>query len=527
MVNYFLSGYGLVAGHLKQEDVHEVIEEIRDYLDEYPEDPDIILAIDSLYTTLNDRDAAQAFLSESTTGLEYPTCMLRRARHYLAQGDTETGRDLLKQIILWDDREDLTRELTILLAHGLLDERGAFISFWQDLLERNDLNDIATNDNFLEYPQDFSLLDHLPYIERGIGLTLLMKYGVRPELELEAYALIASLASYLEDLVGMITLTAFQEGVITVYGTLPHAAAICAGARALAEEIYDQTGMITNEKIIPQAEDHIDTIQQCEQSIKILDILTDVLLLHGEYEGELLQVLRNTANGNDDKIITILSLFSPEELKETGLDLRKTLIRDNPDNLLFQGRTDQGRYQETFSYAARRHEVIVKPDLLKEAEADRLFEEGKMEEAAQLLCSLWDRDRFENQLNTVFFRSIRTGRGDDLIDLIPILETKDVPDKVYLLKGLKQLQNHNIKGAVSLIEKAGNAGLPAGYAMLGAAIGMNQAGYPKRSVGICEKLLKKSDVSPEEVYPVLIKAYRLLGKEKEAVATEKSMSEYL
>lgn len=45
-------------------------------------------------------------------------------------------------------------------------------------------------------------------------------------------------------------------------------------------------------------------------------------------------------------------------------------------------------------------------------------------------------------------------------------------------------------GALPLFEKAGREGLPAGYAMLEVAMGMNQARYPKRAAGIGEKLLK-------------------------------------
>jgi hypothetical protein len=41
------------------------------------------------------------------------------------------------------------------------------------------------------------------------------------------------------------------------------------------------------------------------------------------------------------------------------------------------------------------------------------------------------------------------------------------------------------------------------------------AGYPKRVVGLREKMLKTS-LPPEEIYPLLIRAYRELGRESEA-----------
>jgi hypothetical protein len=125
----------------------------------------------------------------------------------------------------------------------------------------------------------------------------------------------------------------------------------------------------------------------------------------------------------------------------------------------------------------------------------------------------------------IFTHAIRQGLVEGLFRFFPAFEEKGVKDKVYYLKGIMRLLNRDVKGGLSLIDKAVHEGFPEGYAMLGAAIIMNKTGFPKRSIGICKKLLKKSQVPPKEVYPFLTEAYRLLGKEKEASITETKMRE--
>jgi hypothetical protein len=114
---------------------------------------------------------------------------------------------------------------------------------------------------------------------------------------------------------------------------LPHAVAICTGARTVSEEILDKPGVITSDILRQAAEEALDTLMQSERKMKVLIILTDALLLQEEYEEDLIQVLRNAAGENDDCIITMIALFQIDELKETGSELIEALIRAHPDNL--------------------------------------------------------------------------------------------------------------------------------------------------------------------------------------------------
>ena len=529
MMNYFLSGYDLTSGYLEREDCLTAIDEITDHLDEHPGDIKLVLALDSLNSALGDRNAATTLLSGSTGGSDHPICMLRRARHHLAQGEKEIGEDLLRQIIR-DEDEDIVQKLCIFLAHGLLDNREESVRSWNTLLEEYDLRDVEYDNNFIVYPDDCTLLGDLPYTENILGIALLRKYDLLPGLEHEAYALILSLEWYLNELVGIITHTGHEEGIIMVFAVLPHAVAICTGARTITGEILDKPGVITSDSLRKAADEALDTLQQSEQKMKVLKILTDVLLLHEEYEEELIQVLRDAAGGNDDCIITMIALFQIDELKEKGSELIEALIRAHPDNLILQKRKfkillHEGKYQEALDYGESLPEGILHPDDLTELRADILMQEGKEEEATVLLFSLINEDRMSDKIDTIFTHAIRQGRVEDLIRFLPAFEKEGVKDKVYYMKGIERLLNRDAKGGLSLIEKAVRAGFPEAYAMLGVAIIMNKTGFQKRSAGLCERILKKSKVPPKEVYPVLIEAYRLLGKEKEAAIAETKMRE--
>jgi predicted Zn-dependent protease len=97
---------------------------------------------------------------------------------------------------------------------------------------------------------------------------------------------------------------------------------------------------------------------------------------------------------------------------------------------------------------------------------------------------------------------------------------KKMNEIVYLLEGYQHLMQKDLKPGLNLIERSIQAGLYEPIAMVLLARFLNKAGYPKRTIGICEKLLKKSFLKATEVYPILVEAYRMQGKEKEAAAVE-------
>jgi len=97
-------------------------------------------------------------------------------------------------------------------------------------------------------------------------------------------------------------------------------------------------------------------------------------------------------------------------------------------------------------------------------------------------------------------------------------------DGVYLLRTYERLKKKNVKGGIALIDRAVSVGYPEEKAMILSAAILNQAGFPKRVVGICEKLLKKQALPPDEIIPVLAVAYRLQGREKEAAEVEQILA---
>ena len=97
-------------------------------------------------------------------------------------------------------------------------------------------------------------------------------------------------------------------------------------------------------------------------------------------------------------------------------------------------------------------------------------------------------------------------------------------DGVYLLRVYERLMKKDIKGGLALVDRAVAVGYPEEKAMILSAAFLNRAGYPKRAVGICEKLLKKQALPPDEIIPVLAVLYRLQGREIEAAELENTLA---
>jgi hypothetical protein len=78
-----------------------------------------------------------------------------------------------------------------------------------------------------------------------------------------------------------------------------------------------------------------------------------------------------------------------------------------------------------------------------------------------------------------------------------------------------------VKRGLELIEQAKGAGLSEDAALVFTARFLLLSGFPKRVVGLSEKMLKHK-IPAQHVYPLLIQAYRNLGREGEAKAAEEA-----
>lgn len=123
-------------------------------------------------------------------------------------------------------------------------------------------------------------------------------------------------------------------------------------------------------------------------------------------------------------------------------------------------------------------------------------------------------------IDILFDLAIRAGKLDDLATLYPIMEELENRDGVLLIRAYDRFMKKDMKDGLALVNRAVSAGYPPEKAMLLTAAYLNLAGFPKRAVGIGEKLLKNQALSPHEIIPVLSAAYRLQGREKEAEELE-------
>jgi hypothetical protein len=100
------------------------------------------------------------------------------------------------------------------------------------------------------------------------------------------------------------------------------------------------------------------------------------------------------------------------------------------------------------------------------------------------------------------------------------MEEGENHDGFYLIRAYERLMNKDVKGCLTLFDRAVSVGYPEDKAMILSAAYMNKVGLSKRAVGICEKLLKKHALPPDDIIPVLAAAYRIQGREQEAAELE-------
>ncbi|MDD1730298.1 MAG: hypothetical protein LUQ50_14680, partial [Methanospirillum sp.] len=159
----------------------------------------------------------------------------------------------------------------------------------------------------------------------------------------------------------------------------------------------------------------------------------------------------------------------------------------------------------------------------EDQELESLLSESRYDEAFELVSGYVRNHVLFEDVEIIFDLALKSGRLDDLVSLRSFMEEGENQDGVYLIRAYERLMNKDIKGCLALIDRAVSVGYPEENAMILSAAYMNKAGLPKRAVGICEKLLKKQALPPDEIIPVIAAAYRLQGREKDAAELEDTL----
>lgn len=520
ILEFFAIGFDLMGGHLPPSAVAPIITDAEDVLEKYPDNRGAALALDALNDLIGERDEALIALESLAMLSESSINMLRRARQLMLSGKTEEAEGLLLEITRMRTAGSVPRELHIMLAFARLGDREAFARIWHDLIERGGLLEPVPAEEFIKYPGDYTLLGEFPFREQIESLEYLFSYGVQENREAEVFAFIRSLPDYLESLSIRVDLEEREYGISRCFAALPVIKAIAEGSLDVVEKILLTYDPISDERLLEETGENIERIRKSGVEAGVLNELLRWSVDPVQPAGKLLDTLRRHTGGDDEPI---LAMFDMANMGASGVavgELASLLLEAHPDNRrliesVYGSLKSEERYDEALAFADR-HEFLKQDDDLYDNLKLEALRSSDEEAAFQFLLGEMKERRMLERYADLFELALVLDRMDEVASLRWIFaEEKGVIAGSHMLNVLDRLKKRDVKEGMALFERAKRSGFPEELALMLLARSLLSAGYPKRVVGLREKLLKTS-LPPEEVYPLLIRAYRELGRESEA-----------
>jgi hypothetical protein len=516
-------GFDLIGGRLSDITIADIYEEITNLEKEHPDDRRILLTRELLLTLLGDHEEAIQLLKGTGDLEQNPFSQFRIARHLGALGKHEEMNNLLARLITKQDTPG--DQLIAFLAAGTLDKKSEAVHLWKKIIETEDLVDLIIDDDVLEYPDDFSCLLSLPIGFSVIGLEILQKYNIRENYEVEIYAFVYFIKIMLDCITDHIYQTLTDEGPYEALPGFIVAEAIADEGYSLASKFFSFTP-IHNTAIDLHIHTNLNEIKKYTSEYSIGKKLIESLNTDAIHDPQFLSHLREETGGNEFQIFEMLL-----HLRNTGLsDLIMPLIEEmekTNSNIRMETHEQSRMRNALWDYTMEGRYTRNDPEDNLQDTLKQLWEKGDNTETFEFLSGHIRAGRLLSESSWAYFLAGKLGRFDELTDLLPMYKEKKMNEIVYLLEGYQHLMQKDLKPGLNLIERSIQAGLYEPIAMVLLARFLNKAGYPKRTIGICEKLLKKSFLKATEVYPILVEAYRMQGKEKEAAAVEERYKDCL
>lgn len=523
-VKAFSIGFDLVKGQLSDSVIVEILAEIEEVREDYPDDRNAILAIEALNDAIDEPSDALDALFLYTELTEHSVYMLREAWQLRLSGKNERAETVLRNVIRNGPAGgQQIKQICACIAYGRLDDEDSFNSQWDRLIKQSPLRGRVPAAKLIENPGHYTILEDLPYREHIEGIRYLFRYNIKTGRETEIFALFCSLRRYLQYLMEITYETGVVDGFIECLYPLSVIRAISSGCITVAEEILGKEGAVTTGPVRDAIDQYLAEIRKIGIETRLLDTLTRWCFSRRQPLPELLLTLREQSGGDDELIADMVDLIAadlkpviadglisslslgeggPEGIRQRKRGMNKMQYYPHPE---FPGvstpvrQTEQGRTHLTLA---------------------ELISAGKEKAFSYLLGLIQNGDMPGLELRLELFRiACSPAQIDELVRIKSIFEAERVKESVYLLNALDRMRHGEVKAGLALVEKAKGAGVPEEMALLLAARFLLLTGYPKRVVRLCEKMIRRA-VPPGDVYPLLINAYKDLGIEGDAGEAE-------
>jgi hypothetical protein len=445
---------------------------------------------------------------------------LRQARHHLLNGEPKEAERLLDEVIRLNSADSPIRQMYALIAYGRRNDREKFTFTWKQLRRQYGARSHGSAKDRTGRVTDYSLFHDLPFREHIEGIGLLFRFEIRDGRDEEIIALITGFRTYLANLSeGMIS-EAVVDGFTDSLPAFKVIAAISSGMVKTAEEILKTGDSITGAALTGTIHPALEEIRKTGREMRVLEILKNWSFNRVKPTPDLIHTLQEQSGGDNQLIIDMIDLLDADRPRGDYEKIRSLLSVSNlkeinPLTTELDQMIKECRFDNALAFADR-HALFPKgSEKLENLIAEALLDSGRESEAFEYLLGCMKNGHLLQHYVSLFELACTLNWMDDLPVLRPVLESKHISPAIYLLDAYGRLGKKDVKGCLALVKRAEGSGLDADDALLFSARFLLLANFPKRVVGICDKMTW-SGIPDEMVYPLLIRAYRDLGREDDA-----------
>lgn len=526
-IELFSLGFDLIGDQLPETMIEDIIVEIEDHFEECPDDHNAALALDGLYDALHEWESAIGTDENYMVLAESSLFTLRQARNHQMNGEEKDADRLLDEVIRFDPANSPVRQLYTLIAYGRRHDREKFTSTWKQLLGNYGARAHVPASDRVGRESDYALFHDLPFREQIEGIGYLFTFDIREGRDREIVTLITGFQDYLANLSeGMIS-EAVVDGFTDSLPAFGVIAAISSGMVKSAEEILkcgdSPPGAALTKTINPALEE----IRKTGREMRVLETLKYWSFNRVKPTPALIHTLHEQSGGDNQLIIDMIDLLDADRPRGGYEKIRSLLPVSSPKETdprkkELEQMVNEGRFDDALAFADR-HALF--PQGSEEREtliAEALLDAGRESEAFEYLLGCMKNGHLLRHATRLFELACTLDRMDDLRVLRPVLESKHISPALYLLDAYGRLGKKDVKGCLELIQRAERSGLDADDAMLFSACFLLISKFPKRVIGICDKMTF-SGIPDEMIYPLLIRAYRDLGRDEDARIAEEHL----
>jgi len=545
-LSLFTSGFELIRDRLPRTQILEIISEVKDVLTEDQYNREAIFMLETLYTAIGEQDSAMAALSQfkyypdqqsiDPEQVDRTVLLLRTAQLYQLKGDVREAERLYDEVIaLAPDATTWIAKpipgymgdcpmipLCSLLAYGYRNDRKGFIEAWHAILKRFKVTEPVPDAGSLGTYIEQTLMGVLPVREQIDGINFLFTFGIRDCREPETFSLVTRLNDDLKILALHVSNFGLYCRFADCLREMEVTAVISDGAAQAIEDIIAKEDAVSTQVVSDAIEDALALIRRRGREMRVLFTMTNWSLHPKLPAPEMISRLHEQSPDDDTVIANQLELLRYQISYEifTAIISSLSLSKEQESHFNKIRHTwlkDACRYKEADALAAQDPALMPTGEEADKLKLKKLRKSGNDAEEFQYLKSCITEGRMLKEVSRLFELGLCV-QPVELSSVLPSLLAHGVTSGANVLKA-HDLMQKDLNRGLALIEQAQQAGFPRDLASVYAARFLAEAGYPKRVVGLCEKMIKKS-VFPQYAYPLLIDAYRALGKEKEAQAAE-------